>query len=98
MNVLPFFCSSFCDYVSIAAALAESSQHKPFAHDSPAAVRSLLILIKRENCWSKLKEFLRANVARTYKELDSITEAINTRPKILLQQSCMQVLASSKLV
>jgi transposase len=31
-----------------------------------------------ENCWSKLKEFLRVQEARTYKELDfSISEAIN---------------------
>jgi ribosomal protein S18 acetylase RimI-like enzyme len=31
-----------------------------------------------ENCWSKLKEFLRFREARTYKELDaSISEAIN---------------------
>ena len=31
-----------------------------------------------ENCWSKLKEFLRSREARTYKELDSsITKAIN---------------------
>jgi transposase len=31
-----------------------------------------------ENCWSKLKEFLRSQEARTYKELDSsISEAIN---------------------
>jgi len=32
-----------------------------------------------ENCWSKLKEFLRSREARTYKELDSsITEALNS--------------------
>ena len=31
-----------------------------------------------ENCWSKLKEFLRAKEDRTYQELDSsISEAIN---------------------
>ncbi len=38
----------------------------------------LLILIKRENCWSKIKEFLRAKESRTYTELDqAISEAIN---------------------
>lgn len=32
-----------------------------------------------ENCWSKLKEFLRTRESRTYQELDhSITEAINS--------------------
>ena len=32
-----------------------------------------------ENCWSKLKEFLRTREARTYQELDrAITEAINS--------------------
>ncbi len=32
-----------------------------------------------ENCWSKLKEFLRSQATRTYQELDSaITKAIAT--------------------
>ena len=32
-----------------------------------------------ENCWSKLKEFLRSPAARTYQELDAaITQAIDT--------------------
>jgi len=32
-----------------------------------------------ENCWSKIKEFLRSTAARTYEDLDlAITEAFNT--------------------
>ncbi|MDF5714912.1 MAG: hypothetical protein PUP93_13760 [Rhizonema sp. NSF051] len=35
-----------------------------------------------ENCWSKIKEFLRAQAARTYQELDqAITDALNTVTK-----------------
>lgn len=41
MNVKPFSCSSFCNYVPVAVASAESWQHKPSPHDSPATVRNL---------------------------------------------------------
>ena len=35
------------------------------------------IFRKRENCWSKVKEFLRARAARTYAPLDqAITDAL----------------------
>lgn len=35
-----------------------------------------------ENCWSKVKEFLRVQAARTYKELDqAITNALDTVTK-----------------
>lgn len=35
-----------------------------------------------ENCWSKVKEFLRSQAARTYQELDqAITEALETVAK-----------------
>ncbi|MBA2749471.1 MAG: hypothetical protein H0U45_12220 [Tatlockia sp.] len=35
------------------------------------------IFHKRENCWSKVKEFLRARAARTYADLDqAITDAL----------------------
>ena len=36
------------------------------------------IFLKRKNCWSKVKEFLRARAARTYTQLDqAITDALS---------------------
>ena len=40
---------------------------------------TLLILIKRENCWSKLKEWLQTSKSRTYQELAQAIKLVSEK-------------------